>query len=173
MKKGSKLKSKFQETKFYKNFRRLTSLGLAGILTLVFPNEIIAWTSAGVGALYGKGIIGFKLMASIVTFLGSAGGLFLQKIVFAGLTFLFSNIILKRGKQLGGYLFRKIGLSKNKTNSAPAPQKKVEAPVKKIETPVKAKEVEKVVKEVPKEPINEPKKPDPVKKLGVHPSMKK
>ena len=157
--KKEKIKNKFQESKIYKAFRRLTSLGLAGALAVMFPNEIIAWLSAGAGILYGKGIIGFGLMSSIVTFLGSAAGILVQKIVLCGLTYLFSNIILKQGKRLISFIGRKIKLTKNAQTRKTELVKKIEPKKKEIE-----KEKTQVVPEIAKAKV---------KTLGVHPSMKK
>ena len=177
------LKGKVEESKGYKLFRRVTSLGLAGMLAIVFPNEIIAWLSAGAGILYGKGIIGLGLMTSIVTFLGSAAGILVQKLVFCGLTYLFSNIILKQGKRLVSFIGSKIkkAFGKNKRNttevkkSEPQPVKKIEEPVKKKEEPVKEAKKEAPTPEPVKEspaPVEAPEIPK-VRKLGEHPAVKR
>ncbi len=179
-----KTKEKIKESRIYKAFRRLTSLGLAGALAVMFPNEIIAWLSAGTGILYGKGIISLGLMTSIVTFLGSAGGILVQKIVLCGLTYLFSNIILKHGKRLVSFIGRKIKsvFGKNKSiktepkKTIPTPVKKIEEPVKKQETPVKKQEELTKKQEAPVEsqeaPVVPPQQPK-VKKLGEHPALKR
>ena len=167
-----KVKTKFQESKIYKTFRRLTSLGLAGILAVMFPNEIVAWLSAGAGFLFGKGIISFALMSAIVTFLGSALGLVVQKVVLCGLTFLFSNIILKQTRKLFNFVKGKIKKNSIKNNviqeSKPLNKQK-EAP--KLEKTTEIKQTPKVEKtvEVKQAPEVAPK----VKTLGIHPAMKK
>ncbi len=177
-----KVKEKYKETWFYKFIRRTASLGVAGTLAILFPNEIIAWLSAGAGFLYGKGIIGLGLMTSIVTFLGSAAGILVQKIVVCGLAYLFSNIILKQGRRLVNFVKTKIkSLFHRKTETKHEVKKTTPQPVKKIEEPVKKKEepVKEEKKEMPAPepvetpaPVEAPEIPK-VRKLGEHPAVKR
>lgn len=189
MKKEKKEKINFKESKFYKGFRRITSLGLAGALAIIFPNEIVAWLSAGAGILYGKGIIGFALMSTIVTFLGSAAGLLVQKAVLCGLTFIFSNVILKQGRKLVNFISTKIKAHRAKRKGIKLGKnitpKKVETPTveKKVETPTVEKKIETPKVEAPKKAAT----PAPIddaydiplemgsraRTLGVHPSMRR
>lgn len=170
--KKEKNKKKFQEGKLYKYFRRLTSLGLAGALAVMFPNEIVAWLSAGAGALYGKGIIGFGLMSTIVTFLGSAAGLFVQKVILCGLTYIFSNVILKQGKRLFNYVKTKFrSIFPKRRRHIVEVKKETSVPVKKIEEPKIEKKPEMEKKIETASPVSEVK--PKIKTLGVHPSMKK
>ena len=165
MKKENKIKEKFRESKIYKAFRRLTSLGLAGALAVLFPNEIVAWLSAGAGILYGKGLINIATMASIVTFLGSAGGILIQKIVFSALSFLFSNIILKQTGKVARTISSKI--KENKSKKLTSNSKKVD--VKAIEPSKKEIAIEEPVVAMESPVIERPKQ----KTLGVHPSLRR
>ena len=173
--KKKNLKEKFKEGKLYKAFRRITSLGVAGALAVLFPNEIIAWLSAGAGILYGKGIIDFLTMGAIVTFLGSAAGILIQKIVLAGLGFLVSNLVLKQGRKLVNFIGRKI--KKSKTNSIERNINKIETNKPKIiEAPTKSLNNNSKREELVEMPLiantvdnNEKAK---VKTLGIHPSMR-
>ena len=164
-----KNKEKKKESKIYKVFRRITSLGVAGTLAWLFPNEIIAWTSALTGVLYGKGLISIKTMAAIVTFLGSAGGLLVQKIVLAGLSFIISNVILKQGGKLVRFIGKKLKNVFKKNKQIEEPKKEKTKALEQSKEP--KKEQEKVIERIPNEPTPTLNK-DKVKSLGVHPSLK-
>lgn len=163
---GKKIKEKIEESKIYKAFRRITSLGLAGALAAFFPNEIVAWLSAGAGFLYGKGIISLAAMTGIVTFLGSAAGLVVQKIVLCGLTYLFSNVILKQGKRLCSFVKRKVkGVFSKKPTKIET--KKTESLVKTVQKEEK-QDFSRTNNNTPSTPTK-----SKVKTLGLHPSMRK
>ncbi len=106
-------KEKMKENKIYKWFRRISSLGLGGAITLLFPNVIITNASMWAGYVAGKGLISFATATAIATFLGSALGLVVQKAVVSGLTFLISNCILKQGGKIVKKISSKIHSKKN------------------------------------------------------------
>mgnify|MGYP003292495442 CR=1 FL=1 len=159
MKEKNKENKKIKESKVFKWFRRLASLGVGGALAYLFPNVLITNLSMLAGYLAGKGIITFGTAMAVSTFLGSAAGILVQQALIGGISYLFSNIILKQG----GKLVRKIA-SKNK---------KIEEPlsVNQIAEPVVTKQAEKTATPIiPTVPVLE--RPH-VKTLGVDPRTRR
>ncbi len=166
--KEKKSKVKYNENKTYKRVRRILSLGIAIFLLLSFSNQMITWLSAGVGFLFEKGLIGFTTMSSIVSFFGSTIGVILELAIFGGLSYLFSNILLKQGKRLASFISRKIkGIKSNNNDKVISESKKVEtSKTKESEN----KKEEKVNVVSPSNPIVR----KPMQKtLGIHPSMRR
>lgn len=154
------MKEKAKENKVFKWFRRLASLGVGGALAYLFPNVLITNLSMLVGYLAGKEIITFGTAMAVSTFLGSAAGILVQQAIIGGISYLFSNIILKQG----GKLVRKM-TSKNKKKDEPIEVKQIEP------THIEKKQTEKVVTPlVQTPPVMERAH---VKTLGVDPRTKR
>ena len=165
-------KEKNKEGKVSKWFRRIFSLGAGGAVAAfvqLFPNEIIAWASAGVGFLYGKGAIDLMTMVAAVTFLGSALGILVQTAILSGLSFLVSNVILKLGRNIFVSLSRKKTNTKNHVNEISP-----EIEHRKVENMPKTTVVSQELVTVPS--LSEPVAPiveiPKQKTLGVHPSLR-
>lgn len=152
------MKEKNKENKVFKWFRRLASLGVGGALAYLFPNVLITNLSMLAGYLAGKGIISFAAAMATATFLGSAAGILLQQVLIGGISYLFSNVILKQT----GKLVKKIT---SKKHEEPTNVKKVEREI------TRPKQQERVATPiVPTAPRMEK---TPVKTLGVDPRTRR
>ena len=156
---GDIMKRKNKENKVFKWFRHLASLGVGGALAYLFPHVLLTNLSMLAGYCAGKGLITFATAMTISTFLGSAAGLLVQQALIAGISYLFTNVILKQT----GKIVKKI-TSKEKKN-----EERIE--LQPVITTTARKQTEKIATPiVPTTPtISKPK----VKTLGVDPRTRR